>query len=223
MITYFEFQSAFMNQEQKQLEALQDIKDMMNRSSRFISLSGLSGIAAGLCALAATIYIWPAWLSFTNKIPAESNSILPNYTYANLQVNLLVTGIITFVAALLLAFLFTWIRSKKTNTSLMGSSAKRLMINTAIPLLAGGFVILRLLQFELFGLIAPACLIFYGLALLNGSKYTVSEIRWLGICEIILGLINLWFIGYGLIAWAIGFGILHILYGAMMWWKYERV
>lgn len=210
-----------MKEEQKHIEALHDIKDMMNRSSRFISLSGLSGISAGLCALAATIYIWPVWLAVRGKLQATDDIQL--FPETNVQSLLTITGVFTFLSALLLAFLFTWMRSKKTNTSIWGSTAKRLMINTAIPLIAGAFVTYRLLELELIGLIAPSCLIFYGLALLNGSKYTVSEIRWLGICQIILGVINLWFIGYGLIAWAIGFGVLHILYGALMWWKYERV
>lgn len=210
-----------MNEEQKHMEALHDIKDMMNRSSRFISLSGLSGIGAGLCALAATIFIWPTWLEIRGKL--QSTDHYQIYPTSNVQSLLVTTGIVTFLSALFLAILFTWLRSKKTNTSMWGSTAKRLMTNTAIPLIAGGFVTFRLLELELVGLIAPSCLIFYGLALLNGSKYTVSEIRWLGICEIILGLVNLWFIGYGLIAWAIGFGVLHILYGALMWWKYERV
>jgi hypothetical protein len=210
-----------MKEEQKHIEALHDIKDMMNRSSRFISLSGLSGVSAGLCALAATIYIWPVWLAVREKLQTDGNFQV--YPETNVQRLLVNTGIVTFLSALLLALLFTWLRSKKTNSSIWGSTAKRLLINTGIPLIAGAFVTYRLLELELIGLIAPSCLIFYGLALLNGSKYTVSEIRWLGICEIILGLINLWFIGYGLIAWAIGFGVLHILYGALMWWKYERV
>lgn len=210
-----------MKEEQKHIEALHNIKDMMNRSSRFISLSGLSGISAGLCALAATIYVWPVWLIVRGKLQASDEIQL--YPETNVQSLLVTTGIVTFLSALLLAFLFTWMRSKKTNISIWGSTAKRLMVNTAIPLVAGAFVTYRLLELELVGLIAPSCLIFYGLALLNGSKYTVSEIRWLGICQIILGLANLWFIGYGLITWAIGFGILHILYGTLMWWKYERI
>ncbi len=210
-----------MKEEQKHIDALNDIKDMMSRSSRFISLSGLSGISAGLCALAATIYVWPVWLAVRGKLQAADEiQIYPETDVQNLLVK---TGALTFLSALLFALFFTWIRSKKTNISIWGGTAKRLMINTAIPLIVGAFVTYRLLELDLVGLIAPSCLIFYGLALLNGSKYTVSEVRWLGICQIILGLINLWFIGYGLIAWAIGFGVLHILYGALMWWKYERV
>lgn len=103
-----------------------------------------------------------------------------------------------------------------------GLSAQRLMAQVAIPIIAGGIFLLRLIHFGTFGLIAPGCLIFYGLALVNASKYTLDEIKWLGYCELLLGIINLWFVGDGLYFWAIGFGILHIVYGSFMWWKYER-
>ena len=50
----------FMNEQNQHLETLQDIKKIMERSSRFLSLSGLSGIAAGICALAGSViaYKW---------------------------------------------------------------------------------------------------------------------------------------------------------------------
>ncbi|MES2397617.1 MAG: hypothetical protein V4549_16525 [Bacteroidota bacterium] len=69
---------------------------------------------------------------------------------------------------------------------------------------------------------APSSLLFYGLALINASKYTLNDIRYLGICEIVLGLIASLYIGYGLLFWAAGFGVLHIVYGAVMYYKYER-
>ncbi len=96
------------------------------------------------------------------------------------------------------------------------------MWNTLVPMVVGGIVVLRMLDLKYYLLIAPCCLLFYGLALVNGSKYTLGEVRYLGYCEIILGVFNLWIPGYGLIFWATGFGLLHIIYGTMMWWKYER-
>ena len=77
-------------------------------------------------------------------------------------------------------------------------------------------------SYKIFGLVAPTTLLFYGLALYNAGKYTLDEIRYLGVSEIILGLLGCIFIGYGLMFWALGFGVLHIVYGFMMWWKYER-
>ena len=103
-----------------------------------------------------------------------------------------------------------------------GNVAFRLFINVSIPLLVGGIYLFRLIHFGTFGLIAPGCLIFYGLALVNASKYTLAEVRYLGYLQLLLGIINLQFVGLGIYFWAVGFGLLHIVYGAYMWYKYER-
>jgi hypothetical protein len=78
------------------------------------------------------------------------------------------------------------------------------------------------MELKQYDLIPAASLIFYGLALINGSKYTLGEVRYLGFAQLITGFIALWFVGSGLYFWAFGFGILHIIYGVAMWWKYER-
>lgn len=208
------------------LEAIKDIKKMMERSSRFISLSGWSGIAAGLCALVG------AWLA-NKKISDYNNSAgtddsLENgqyflrTRYEHIEIELLTLAIGVFIAAFTLAFLFTYMHSKKSGIGIWGKSARRLTYNTLLPMVAGGFIILRMLQLDLYGLIAPTCLVVYGLGLVNGSKYTLGEVRYLGYGQIVLGVINLWMMGRGLYFWAFGFGILHIIYGAVMWWKYER-
>ncbi|MFY7965977.1 MAG: hypothetical protein ACOVO1_13850 [Chitinophagaceae bacterium] len=208
---------------------LQHIKQMMERSSRFISLSGLSGIAAGACALvgayfARNVIVISGGRELVNLDTNLYNSTRTgNISIAEFMGNkLLHIAIITFVAAFIFSFFFTYLRSKKTNTPLWGSTSKRLAINVLIPMVAGGIYLLKLIQNEAYGLIAPGCLIFYGLALVNASKFTLGEVRYLGYLQLLLGLINLWFIGYGLYFWAIGFGILHIIYGVFMWNKYER-
>ncbi len=209
-----------MEENKEHLDALRDIKQMMERSSRFISLSGLSGIAAGACALVAALYTWQIFQSYQAAgFNFRHMAFEPN---GELRLKLLVIGGITFTLAMSLAFIFTYLRSRKTGIPIWGTMARRLLWNTVIPLFVGGVVVVRLLDVGLHGLIAPSCLLFYGLALLNGSKYTLPEVRWLAYGQIILGLINLWMIGYGLIFWALGFGILHILYGSIMWWKYEK-
>jgi hypothetical protein len=118
--------------------------------------------------------------------------------------------------------LFTYLRSRKTGVGIWGYTARRVMLNVAVPMLVGGLLIWRLVDFQAYGLVAPACLLFYGLALVNASKYTLPEIRYLGYSQLLLGVLNLWMIGYGLHFWAAGFGILHILYGIFMWNRYER-
>jgi hypothetical protein len=207
----------YMHSHHPPQDTLQDIKRIMERSSRFISLSGWSGISAGICALlgAAAAYI---------RIKTYQGSRYDTGIAATneLLTDLMVIAAATFVAAFTTAFLFTWLRSRKDNVPVWGRTAQRLFINTVIPMAVGGIVLLRAMQWGYFELVAPGCLIFYGLALVNGSKYTVGEVRYLGYGQIILGMINLYWIGAGLYFWAAGFGLLHILYGAIMWWKYER-
>ena len=214
-----------MNTQNQYTDTLKDIKQMMERSSRFISLSGLSGIAAGICALTGA---WFAHLSLQKHLVnlniVDEVSFNENYLRfrESITKDLLTIAAITLFSAILFAFLFTFLRSKKTETPLWGNTAKRLMVNVSIPLVAGGIYLLKMVDLGIIRLIAPGCLIFYGLALLNASKYTLKEIRYLGLSEIALGLINILFIGKGLFFWAFGFGVLHIVYGFVMWWKYER-
>lgn len=211
-----------MVEQNPSLETLQDIKRMMERSSKFISLSGWSGISAGICALVG------AWIAngkieeYHSAGSGSSGNGLRAGEGVSLINQLLVIAIGVLIAAVVLAFLFTWLRTKKNRVKIWDPAAKRLMWNTLLPLLVGGVCIWRVLEIGAFTLVAPLCLVFYGLALVNGSKYTVGEVRYLGYGQIILGLLNLWLEGYGLYFWALGFGVLHILYGAMMWWKYER-
>jgi len=213
-----------MYSKEESLETLQDIKKMMERSSRFISLSGWSGIAAGVCALAGAWVAHSKIEQYRSGIISENtNSDIFNFSQVGLLQELIITAVITFVSAFVFALIFTYLRSKKTGTPLWGLTAKRLVLNTVIPMLVGGLVILRMMQLGDYELVAPSCLVFYGLALLNASKYTFDEIRYLGYAQLILGLICLWQNGNGLYFWAAGFGVLHIIYGTVMWWKYERV
>ena len=213
----------FMEETNQTTNSLQDIKDIrriMERSSRFISLSGLSGIAAGICALAG-VFI--------------ANSILNNYygsynskgffsgdDFSRLKIRFALLAAVVFSVAFLSSFYLTWRKAKKQGVPIWDHTSKRLAWNMLVPLIAGGFFILGMLRYDAWLFVAPACLIFYGLALVNASKYTLTDIRYLGYCEIALGLINMFFIGYGLWFWAFGFGVLHIVYGVGMWWKYER-
>jgi hypothetical protein len=92
----------------------------------------------------------------------------------------------------------------------------------ATPLVTGGLLILILISRSYYGIITPATLIFYGLALVSASNFTFADVKYLGLLEIALGLIAACFPGYGLLFWAIGFGVLHIIYGSMMYLKYDR-
>lgn len=209
------------------LDALQDIKRIMEKSGRFISLSGWSGISAGLCGLAGAAIAVNRLASFRSAHAGSYRDKTGLHMATNAEWDALVKefcllAAVIFIAAFISAFIFTYLKSRKEGIAIWGSSARRLLWNTLLPIVAGGFVVLRLLYVREYLLIAPCCLIFYGLGLVNGSKYTLGEVRYLGYFQLALGLISLWLEGYGLLFWALGFGIMHIIYGTMMWLKYER-
>ena len=198
---------------EQSLETLQDIKRMMERSSRFISLSGLSGVSTGACAIIGA-FIAHRWIGEYLSNAGEGRDTF--------ETKMLGLAIGVMVAALLTSTWFTWRKARKSQLPIWDHASKKLAINIAIPLAAGGFFALGLLQHGGWNFIAPACLVFYGLALVNASKYTLTDIRYLGFLEIALGCINMYFPHEGLYFWTTGFGLLHIIYGLIMWWKYER-
>lgn len=215
------------------LQQIKDIKKMMEDSSRFISLSGLSGIAAGICALVGAgfayftvenhgSYVQSRINAIAEKISQEDYSgTIPLVLDDVLGMKLVIIASITLFSALALSTFFTVRRSKRNGHSIWSSTSKKLLFNTGIPLVAGGLFCLVLIKHQLVGLLAPATLIFFGLALVNGSKYTLPEIRVVGLINILLGLINGLFIGYGLFFWALGFGLVNIAYGTFMYMKYD--
>ena len=205
----------FMNQ--KHQEDLAHIRSMMERSSRFISLSGLSGVFAGLSALIGSLYVYQLFKVNGIEYFTDQHILLTS----NLVSELFWVGVAILVCAFAFGIFFTIRKSKKYDLPIWTSATKNMLFNLAVPLLAGGLFCLALIYHEIYGLVAPATLIFYGLALVNAEKYTFSDVKYLGFCELILGFISLFYIGYGLVFWIVGFGILHILYGLIMFKKYK--
>lgn len=204
------------------LAQLTEIRAIMERSSRFISLSGLSGVGAGVVALAGAgaghwflrrEYGSQGFLRLLESTEQERTLVLP-YLMA------LAAGMIG--AALAVAIFFTLRRARRTGTGLWNSLGRRLALSLAIPLVAGGLFCLALFVRGAVSLVIPGMLLFYGLALLNASKYTLDEIRWLGLTQIGLGLVAVLLPGAGLLFFALGFGLGHIGYGLVMYNRYER-
>lgn len=212
-IFYFVFQSTLKMEENNYLQDLKDIKDLMNKSSQFISLSGLSGILAGIYALIG------AWIA--NALIENNTRLYITLESVLFKQILLIAGCV-LAASLITAYLLTVNKAKKMGEKVWNASSKRLLINFAIPLVTGGIFALLLLKNGYYGLVAPIMLLFYGMACLNASKYTLRDVRYLGLTEIILGLFAVEFSGYGLYFWVLGFGVCHILYGTVMYYKYDR-
>ena len=206
----------------KHLDDLTHIRSLMERSSRFLSLSGLSGVFAGIYALigAAVVYFdfKAGSISYAKYVRSMGDAEQPTA-----KIYFLVgIAIMVLAASLISGFIFTSRKAKKQNLKIWDNSAKLMMSNLAVPLITGGILGIIFIQNGLFGFVAPITLLFYGLGLFSASKYSFVELRYLGLCEILLGLIGCLYIGYGLLLWTIGFGLLHIFYGAWMYYKYER-
>jgi hypothetical protein len=211
-----------MAQEEDHLKTLTEIRDLMEQSSRFLSLSGLSGIFAGIFALigALVAYFYMDISLFNDRY--YELAFIDKRLNANFLVFFFSDAMIVLALALAVGFYFTYRNAKRKEKPLWTPATRRLTINLLIPLVAGGLFCILLVYNHVIYLVAPATLIFYGIALINGSKYTIKDVRYLGISEIFLGLIGCVWVGYGLIIWAVGFGILHIIYGTVMFYKYEK-
>ncbi|MDN5211161.1 hypothetical protein QQ020_03840 [Fulvivirgaceae bacterium BMA12] len=207
-----------MENKTQYLEDISQIRSMMERSSRFISLSGLSGVFAGVYALAGAFL---AHQIINNEIGINYQSKFLNLSSGRLE-QLVIIALAVLGLAIGTGIILTTQKARKRGLKIWDKTAKLLTINLLIPLITGGILCLIFLHHGLVGVIAPSTLIFYGLSLINASKYTFTDIRYLGFAEIALGLISAYYVGFGLYFWALGFGILHILYGAIMYFKYER-
>ncbi|MCH8902618.1 MAG: hypothetical protein IIA45_01715 [Bacteroidetes bacterium] len=212
-----------MDNKQEQLDTLQQMRKLMEQSSRFISLSGLAGVFVGIIALAGGLV---GYWYFDYSFYYPDYGYLVFDTSGELLSEFLIFLFLNATAMLVLAlFIGTYLtirKAKKKGLPMWDNVAKRMVINLFIPLAAGGVFILTLLTQKQVELVVPVTLIFYGLALINGSKYTLNDIRYLGIIQIILGLICAYYNGYALLFWIMGFGILHIVYGLYLHFKYER-
>jgi len=209
----------------KNLNDIAEIKELMNKSSRFISLSGLSGVFAGIFALAGAVLVFFRFMEFfSSRISADlyNFELLKGEELKDFITFSIIIGIAVFISAVLTGLFFTLRKAKRNNQKIWDLSVKKLLINLFIPLITGGVFIFALLYHGIIYLIAPTTLVFYGLALINASKFTFRDVRFLGISEVILGLISMFFVGYGIFFWALGFGVLHIIYGISMYIKYDR-
>ncbi len=207
-----------MKENLKYLEDIRQIRSIMERSSRFISLSGMSGIMAGIYALIGAyigyrmVYVSKPLFVYRQVFVNESQIII----------KLAIVAGFVLILAVSTGLWLTSRRAKALGISMWGEGSKNLLINLLIPLVTGGAFVVLLTLRGYYGIVAPAFLLFYGLALVNASKYTLTDVRYLGFSELLLGLLCTIFPGYGLVFWAFGFGVMHIVYGTLMYFKYEK-
>lgn len=208
-----------MKTEQDLIRDISEIRSMMERSSKFLSLSGWAGIMAGVYGLSGA-FIACKYLNFNPDEVVYSSVESGSLFFSLLDVILL--AITVFILAVGTTAFLSCRKARKRGEKLWNSTTRRLLVNMAIPLIVGGLLILILISKGLIGLIAPFTLLFYGLALYNAGKFTYEDMKILGLIQIGLGLIGSFFVEYGLLIWAFGFGVVHIIYGIYLHYKYER-
>ncbi len=220
--------------EEKQIQAdLASIRSLMERSSKFISLSGLSGVLAGIYALigAAVAY----YLVYMEYLPARYNvddtdfaphrhritEVVERGNYP-IFIDLLLVAFLVLAASLITGYVLTKRKAKRKGQAVWGQISRAMLFYMAVPLISGGiYVLIHVYRLD-YEVVASGTLIFYGLSLVSASNFTYTMVKYLGICEIVLGLIAACFPNHGLLFWAIGFGVLHIIYGSVMYLKYDR-
>ncbi len=195
-----------------QVEDIKVIREMMERSSKFLSLSGLSGVAAGVTAILGAAFAY----FYLLRDPGATD-----YNSFQESLILLADALVVLVLSLGIGFYMSWRKAQRNGAGLFNKVTYRILYSLAVPLVAGGiFCMIYLLKGDIRTVIA-ATLIFYGLALVNASKYTYGEIHYLGLTEIVLGLLAAVFGRCGLLIWTLGFGVCHVLYGLVMHFKYD--
>lgn len=204
----------------ERLKDIAEIRNLMEENSKFISLSGLSGVSAGITALIGAFGTYRFLLSknIYASLQEGGRYIVTIETLWQL------VGIAVIILGVAVAFAtyFSWRMAKRKGIKLNTSISRKVFVSLAIPLLAGAIFCVQQAFYGAAGLTPATTLIFYGMALVNAGKYTLNEIRYLGYSEIVLGLIAALYIGWGIFFWAFGFGILHIVYGLIMYRKYEQ-
>jgi hypothetical protein len=208
-----------MKQQQDYIRDISEIRSMMERSTKFLSLSGWAGIMAGIYALIGAYVAYKVFYFNPDEV-VYSSFEEGRLSWGLIQVVLLAVAVL--VLSIGTAVYFSSRKAAKRNETLWNATSKRLMFNMGIPLSAGGFFIVILILKGLIALIAPVTLLFYGLSLYMASRYTYEDIKVLGLVQVVLGLLSSYFTGYGLLFWALGFGVGHIIYGAYIHFKYDR-
>lgn len=202
---------------------LNEIRNLMEKSSRFLSLDGTSAIFVGIYACISAVIAY-YMLGGTGQLSwnfIEFPRLNVNTPY-RLQLMLFFAALLV-ILCLLTVFLFSYRKARRNNQRLVfDRTARRLLWNFFLPLISGGILCLSLIWQQHYGLTSSIMLIFYGIALINVSNYTYSNIRYLGYAELILGLADSFVEGHALGFWTVGFGFFHIIYGIFFYFKYDR-
>ena len=202
------------------------IKNLMEKSSKFSNLSGYAIATTGLLALLGAVFVYfdlgisisEKYISYAELINQTGNA---NSIYTKIKLLVIIASLI-LLTSLLILYVTAKLKSERHDINLFNSSFSRALKSLFIPVLSGGIFCGFLILHKIYGLVAPATLIFYGLGLISASKYSYNELELLGYLELLLGTIASYYMGSGLLFWMIGFGIGHIVLGVFIHYKYDK-
>ena len=202
------------------------IKNLMEKSSKFSNLSGYAIATTGLLALLGAVFVYfdlgisisEKYISYAELINQTGNA---NSIYTKIKLLVIIASLI-LLTSLLILYVTAKLKSERHDINLFNSSFSRALKSLFIPVLSGGIFCGFLILHKMYGLVAPATLIFYGLGLISASKYSYNELELLGYLELLLGTIASYYMGSGLLFWMIGFGIGHIVLGVFIHYKYDK-
>ena len=207
-------------------EELASIRNMMEKSSKFSNLSGLSIFFTGLLTIiAASVIYFDIGFSYSDVEISYSQLINNEGSKENLEQKIRLLSLIAsviLILSLLILYVTASKKTKKEGIKLFNPTFKRTARSLVVPLVSGGVFSFFLIYNHMYGLVAPATLIFYGLGLIAASRNSYDELEVLGYVELVLGILASYFMGAGLLFWVIGFGLGHIVFGSYLHFKYDK-
>ena len=124
-----------MKDEQDYIRDITEMRSMMERSSKFLSLSGLAGVMAGIYALTGAYIAYKVFSFNPDEIvysDLQSGTLAPGF----LKVIFLAVAVL--VLAIGTAIFLSYKKADKNGERFWNATARRLLVNMAIPLITGG-------------------------------------------------------------------------------------
>lgn len=181
------------------IDNLRFIRETMERSTHFTAVPGYGGILMGVTAIVAA-YI------------AHQQIYLRDW----LIVWLTEAGLAAAIGVLAM-----WQKSKIANTPLLSVPAKKFAFGFAPPLVCGVAITLGLWRFEHYEVMVPVWMLLYGAAVVTGGAFSVRVVPVMGWIFIALGSVAFALpASYGNILMGASFGLLHIVFGAIIGRRY---
>ena len=195
------------------LKDISEIKNMMNKSSRFNSLSGISGIATGIYAIIGSLIGY----QYVTKNNIEISN-LDRFHFSLLFADLVLIIFLSLITSLIITR-----RKVKVDGISSGSILTKKMLSNFLIILIPStiYVLILILNHDFVGA-GSLMLFFYGASLINASHNTLEEIKTLGLIEIVLGILIILIPAFAFWIWLIGAGIIHVIFGLYMYFKHEN-